>query len=110
MSRRQIYYYGNMSPFVVILLGILTLAAFFITLPIFLAALAVFACVAGYYMWQFNRALKRAEKELLEQQERAAAARAKEAEGRVIVEERHLIIDVTPDPEGKGPGTGGQGR
>ncbi len=103
MNRRQIYYTGNFSPFVVIALGVLALAAFFITLPIFLAALVVFTAIGLFYVWKFQRAVKKAEEELRRQQEMGVSEFREEEiqvgpDGRrVVVRKKHLVIDVTPE-------------
>lgn len=61
--RTQYIYYKNISPFAIIGSILLVLAFFFLALPIFLAALAVFSGIAAYMAWRIKRALREIEKE-----------------------------------------------
>ncbi len=69
--RRTYYYYscgGPMTPLAILGGLILLAAAFFVALPLFLAALVAFGAAAAYLSWRINRAIKRAEQELLREQ------------------------------------------
>lgn len=86
---RRIYYYscnGPMGPLAILGGLVLLTAAFFIALPLFLAALVAFGGAAAYLSWRINRAIKRAERELLEREQDVDAA----------VGHRHYVIDITP--------------
>ena len=66
---RYYYYYqrtgGPLTTFLTILGAICFLVAFFfLALPIFLAALAVFSGIALYVGWRMKRAIKKMEEEL----------------------------------------------
>ncbi len=88
MNRKQTVYYTEMSPFIVLLLALLGLGAFFLTLPILIAALIVFGTMAAYMAWRFTKAMKQAQEEMLREQKRRTAAE-QGAEG--------LIIDITTE-------------
>jgi len=94
MSRKRILYYTDMSPFAVLGLALLGLGAFFLTLPILIGALLVFVTLAAYMAWRFTRALKKAQKDMLKEQQ------IRKASG---FEGCDIIIDVTPE-SGKRPG------
>ncbi len=85
--RRTIYCRSsNISPMTLIGLGLLAIVAFFLALPLFLAALMVFAAVSGYMAWRIRKIMHRMEKDL----------------GMYGDADRHIdassqIIDVTPD-------------
>jgi hypothetical protein len=86
---RYVYYRRNgISPITLIGLGLLVLAAFFLTLPIFLGALVVFGAAAVYLMWRVRKAVRTIEKD-------CAVHRA----GRMS-DAHSLTIDVTPDRSG----------
>ncbi len=91
MKRRQVYYYSNMTPFAAIGFALLALGAFFLTLPILIAAFTVFAAVGAYISWRITKTIKKAEEEMLKRREQM-----RQAQG-----EDHLIIDITPDSEDK---------
>ncbi len=93
MKRRQVYYYSNMTPFAAIGFALLALGAFFLTLPILIAAFTVFAAVGAYMSWRITKAIKKAEEEMLKQQEQMRQAQGQGQD--------HLIIDITPDSEDK---------
>ena len=79
-------YYKPISPFAVIGFIILAVAFFFLTLPIFLAALAVFSGIALYFAWKIKRAVKQMEKECLERQQQCDAG---------MSGDEPIVIDVT---------------
>jgi len=81
-------YYKPLSPFAVIGLIVLGIAFFFLTLPIFLAAVAVFSAVAIYFAWRVSRAMKEVEKEIIRQQQEASCMR-----------DTSGVIDIKPEPE-----------
>ena len=87
-------YYTEMSPFAVLGLALLMLGAFFLTLPILIGALLVFGTLAAYMAWRFTRALKKAQEEMLKEQQMRGAPG---------FEGTDIIIDITPEPE-KRPG------
>ncbi len=89
MKKRQIYYYSNMSPFAVLGLALLVLGAFFLTLPIFIAAFVIFGAIGSYMAWRLTRAIKKAEEEMLKRQQQTMASEFQE----------DIIIDITPGPE-----------
>jgi hypothetical protein len=64
-------------------MAIFAVVAFFLTLPIFLAALTVFAGTALYMAWKFKKALREAER------------RMAEAEEKERLDASNIIIDVT---------------
>ena len=94
MNRKQTLYHAEMSPFAIIGLAILCLGAFFITLPILIGVLVVFGTLATYVAWRFTRALKKAQKDMLRQQQMRETS---DFEG------NDIIIDITPEPR-KRPG------
>ena len=62
MTRHRIYFKSvNISPLAILGLGLLALAAFFLMLPLFLAALVVFGVLAGYTAWRIRMAMRRIE-------------------------------------------------
>lgn len=88
------YYYsygkkpGPFATFLTVLGGIVFLLAFFfLALPVFLAALAVFSGIALYVGWRMRRALKRMEEEM-------------ECQMRAMKEEGDTcgIIDIEKEP------------
>ncbi len=89
MRRKEIFYYTEMSPFAAIGLALLALGAFFLTLPILIAALVVFGTFAAYMAWRFTKALKKAQEEMLKEEEARKRAGA--------FHSTDVIIDVTPD-------------
>ncbi|NPA95516.1 MAG: hypothetical protein GXO58_08840 [Thermodesulfobacteria bacterium] len=97
MKRRQIYYYSNMSPFAALGFALLALGAFFLTLPILIAAFVIFGTVGAYLAWRLTRALKRAEEEMLKQQAKMRQATYHEGY------QEGLIIDITPEDEERCP-------
>ena len=97
MRRKQLIYYSEMSPFAVLGLALLTLGAFFLTLPILIAALVVFGAFAAYMAWKFTRALKKAQEEMLNEQQKGGTA--------AFHCQEDIIIDVTPEPDER-PGIG----
>ncbi len=91
------YYYSNMSPFAALGLALLALGAFFLTLPILIAAFVVFGTIGAYMAWRITRAIKKAEEEMLRQQEQMRQA---------TYGERYqdgIIIDITPEDEERCP-------
>lgn len=87
MNRKYVCYsYTSkpVNPLVLILLAIFAVVAFFLTLPIFLAALTVFAGTALYMAWKFKRALREAAKQMEEAEKRNALDDASD-----------VVIDVT---------------
>ena len=65
MQQRIIYCTNRPpNPFILVIVALLTVAAFFIALPIFLAALAVFTGTALYMGWKFKKALKDAQRQM----------------------------------------------
>jgi membrane protein implicated in regulation of membrane protease activity len=64
----------------------MAVAAFFVALPIFLAALAVFTGTALYMGWRFRKALKEAQKQMEKMQDYKQMSSASE-----------IIIDITND-------------
>ncbi len=87
--RRTCYqvYYRSFSPLAVLGFIILAVAFFFLTLPIFLAAVAVFGAVAAWLAWRMKKTIDKVEKELLRQQQEGDAA---------FFCDDPDIIDVTP--------------
>ena len=90
MKKRRFYCYGNITPFAALGFAFLALAAFFITLPILIAALIVFGGFAAFMAWRITRAIKRAENELLKQRDTCTWQ-----------DQSGIIIDITPDLEEK---------
>ncbi len=90
MRRKQAVYYTEMSPFVAIGLALLALGAFFLTLPILIAALVVFGTFAAYMAWRFTKMLKQAQEEMLKNQE---------APGETIIHNEEIVIDITPEED-----------
>ena len=92
MRKRQVYYYSNMTPFAALGLALLALGAFFLTLPILIAAFVVFGAIGSYVAWRITRALKRAEEEMIRRQQQMGTS--------VFDDNTHeLIIDITPEVE-----------
>ncbi len=89
MRKGQFYYYGNMTPFAALGLGLLALGAFFLTLPILIGAFVVFGAVGAYVAWRLTRAIKRAEEEMLKHQQEMGR------QG----QQGDFIIDITPQSE-----------
>ncbi len=90
MRKRQFYYYSNLTPFAALGFAFLALAAFFITLPILIAALVVFGGFAAFMAWRITKAIKKAEKELLKQKDTC-----------IWQDQSEIIIDITPELEEK---------
>jgi len=65
MRHRRYYRSGNrnISPLTMLVVVLFALAAFFLALPIFLAALLVFAVVGGYLAWRVHRVMYRVERD-----------------------------------------------
>ncbi len=85
-------YYKPLSPLAIIGLVALGVAFFFLTLPIFLAAVAVFSAVAAYFAWRIKRTMREMEKEIMRQQQDASCRHDDSG-----------VIDITPEP-GEEPG------
>ncbi len=90
MKRKDVIYFTEMSPFAAIGLALLALGAFFLTLPILIAALVVFGTFAAYMAWRFTSALKKAQEEMLRQEQ--------EMQKTGGFEKTDIIIDITPEP------------
>lgn len=89
--RRTIYCRSsNISPITLIGLGLLAIAAFFLALPLFLAALMVFAAVSGYMAWRVRKIMRRMEKDL-----------GMYGDANRDLDASSQIIDVTPDHAGR---------
>jgi hypothetical protein len=83
---RYIYYRNGISPITLFGLGLLAVAAFFLTLPIFLGALVVFGVAAGYLAWRVRKTVRTIEKEFAARRDAGPVSDA-----------RSLTIDITPD-------------
>lgn len=66
----------------------MAVAAFFLVLPLFLAAVAVLGVVIVYFTWRVRRTLRQMEKALAEHREAGAESEA-----------GCTIIDITPPPD-----------
>ncbi len=91
MKKRQIYYYSNMSPFAALGLALLALGAFFLTLPILIAAFVIFGAIGSYMAWRLTKAIKKAEEEMIKHQQQMDNPGFQEG----------IIIDITPEKEEK---------
>lgn len=85
MRHRRYYRSRNISPLSMLGVVLFALAAFFLALPIFLAALLVFAVVGGYLTWRVHRVMHRVEKNHVRYRDVGPDPNASS-----------LIIDVTP--------------
>ncbi len=89
------YYYrscgGPISPLAIIGGLILLIAAFFVALPLFLAALTAFGAAAAYLSWRINKAVKKAEEALLKQERDHGSYNRLEHTG--------FVIDITPEQD-----------
>ncbi len=95
MRKRQVYYYSNMSPFAALGLALLALGAFFLTLPILIAAFVIFGGIGAYMAWRITKAIKKAEEEMLKYRKQQMNQADEFQDG--------LIIDITPEPEERKP-------
>ncbi len=85
-------YYRQFSPFAALGMIILGVAFFFLTLPIFLAALAIFAGFAAWLGWRIKKTIDQMEKEIIRQSQRSE---------QMFRHDNIEIIDVTPESEKK---------
>jgi len=85
--RRRVIYYRNLSPFAALGFALLALGAFFLTLPILIAAFVVFGILGMYMAWRFTRAIKKAEEEMLKEQEEMQGTASRQGQ---------IVIDITP--------------
>jgi membrane protein implicated in regulation of membrane protease activity len=87
MTQRRIYYKShNISPLTLLGLGMLAVVAFFLALPLFLGAMAVFAIAAACMAWRVRKVMRQFEKEC-----------ARRSETGQDLDAGSLVIDVTPD-------------
>ncbi len=84
---RRYYRSRNISPLTMLGAVLFALAAFFLALPIFLAALLVFAAVGGYLTWRVHKIMHRVERDCAKYRYRNAGPDP---------DASSLTIDVTP--------------
>ena len=83
-------YYRQFSPFAALGMIILGVAFFFLTLPIFLAALAIFAGFAAWLGWRIKKTIDQMEKEIIRQGQGFE---------QMFRQDDIEVIDVTPESD-----------
>ncbi len=83
-------YYRQFSPFAALGMIILGVAFFFLTLPIFLAALAIFAGFAAWLGWRIKKTIDQMEKEIIRQGQGFE---------QMLRQDDIEVIDVTPESD-----------
>ncbi len=84
-------YYRQFSPLAALGMIILGVAFFFLTLPIFLAALAIFAGFAAWLGWRIKKTIDQMEKEIIRQNQQGSE--------HMFRHDDIEVIDVTPEFE-----------
>lgn len=88
--KREVFYFNSrpVNPIALIIAAVLAVIAFFIALPIFIAAIVVFTGIAFYMSWKFKKAMKKAAEEM------------EKAEHKSHLDASEMVIDIT-DPDKK---------
>ena len=79
--------YQTISPFTFLAILLMLVLAFFVALPLFLAALVVFGAVGAYLSWKANHLMKKMAREMDKKEESIY----------ISIDKDTQVIDITPD-------------